>query len=650
MAERGFQRLCVILIKPAQYGRDNYKQEYRFGVLPSNSLAVMHSLTYDEALAPYRRAGLETELHVLEDGITAHVKTLDRLYQRFRKGEPGTRLVVGLVAVQTAQFPRALDLINRWQAIGADCIIGGFHVSGLYETLYTGICDKDRPDVPCRHELPADIQNLLDRGVSVFVGEAEGVWTEVLAKIVNGQSGLFRNIQPDITDAPLPRYPDNYFKNCFATNIRTFDAGRGCRFHCKFCAIINVQGRLQRARNVAAVITEVERLATANEGAVSFFFTDDNFCRNPNWEPFLRGLIALRAKGIKISFMIQADLLCWSERTKSGIPFLELFMPAGGSQIFMGVESVNVFNLKKVGKLQNKVKSFQGLWAKCHELGIVVHAAYIVGFDDDTPGTVASEIEILKEMGADQISVFMMTRLPGSENYVRHLLSGEWLEPNFSLYDSFNPTFHHPQMTDEEWRGATMRAYRQFYRPSHMIKVLKRFPDREKRLDLLRNFVWYWWSIRVEHIHPMIAGFLRVRRYRDYQSDQPGQSSRLVFWGQEIWRHLRYVGYFFAGFYVFQHVYFETEYREAFDEQKELLNVRLRGLTDYGRRLFGRAMSRQWLNEFWKEYGHQKWQLLNPVKIHWHLRMIPRAIAEAVYTARFTRRMIEIFKKTTGRK
>ena len=644
-----FNRICVLLIKPAQYGRDGYKQEYGWGVLPSNSLAVMNSLT-KEALAPYQLKGIPTELYVLEDGIRSHVVRLNQLFQRFKKGEPGTRLIVGLVAVQTAQFPRALDLINRWQSVGAGCVIGGFHVSGMYETLYTGISDKDRPDVPCDHKVPADIEKLLAQGVSVFVGEAEGVWSEYFMDIANGQSGLFRNIQPNISKAALPAYPEDYFRNCFATDIRTFDAGRGCKFACKFCSIINVQGRVQRSRDIEPVLVEIERLASKNAGEVSFFLTDDNFCRNPTWEPFLRGLVALREKGIDVSFMIQADLLCGSVRAADGTPFLELFAAAGGSQIFMGVESVNVFNLKKVGKLQNAVKRYQDLWSRCHEIGIVVHAAYILGFPDDTPGAIASEIEILKEMGADQASIFMMTLLPGSENYVRHLMSGEWIEPNYSCYDSFNPTFHHPKMSDGEWREATRRAYRQFYCPTHMVEVLRRFSDREKRLNLFRNFVWYWWSIHAECIHPMIAGFWRVRRYSEYQSDLPRTQGPLGFLTSEVWRYLRYIGYFLACFFVFQYVYFETEYRESFIQQRGLASTHLRSLSDYFRRIFGRAMSRVWLNRFWIEYGHQKWHLLNPLKIYWHVRMAPRAFAEIIYTARFMRSLIKLFKKTTGRK
>lgn len=647
--EQSFDRILVLLIKPAQYGLDGYKHEYGWGVLPSNSLAAMNALT-KEALAPYQLSGVPTELHVFEDGIRSHVKRLNRFYRRFKKGEPKTRLIVGLVAVQTAQFPRALDLIERWQAVGAECVIGGFHVSGMYETLHTGILDKDRPDVPCEHQVPADIERLLSRGVSVFVGEAEGAWNKVLAQIISGEGGLFRNIQPDISAAPLPSYPTDYFQGSFATNIRTFDAGRGCKFACKFCSIINVQGRLQRSRDVGPILIEIERLAAENGGKISFFFTDDNFVRNPLWEPFLRGIISLRERGLNISFMIQADLLCGTVRAGDGTPFLELFVAAGGSQIFMGVESVNVFNLKKVGKLQNAVKQYQDLWAKCHELGIVVHAAYIVGFDDDTPGSIVSEIEILKEMGADQVSIFMMTLLPGSENYVRHLLSGDWIEPNYSLYDSFNPTFRHPKMTNKELRRSVRLAYRQFYNSNHMVKVMKRFSNREKRLDLFRNFIWYWWAIHAERIHPMIAGFWRVRRYSEYQSDQPRTHGPISFLGSEVWRYLRYVGYFLACFFVFQYVYFETEYRETLNVRRDLASMRLRGLTDYLRRLFGQAMSRRWLNEFWIEYGRQKWQLLNPFKIHWHVRAIPRAIAEAVYTARFTKKLIEVFKVTTGRK
>lgn len=52
------------------------------------------------------------------------------------------------------------------------------------------------------------------------------------------------------------------------------------------------------------------------------------------------------------------------------------------------------------------------------------------------------------------------------------------------------------------------------------------------------------------------------------------------------------------------------------------------------------------LNGFWRDYGRQRWQLLlNPFKYVWHLKMIPYAITEVVYSVRFAAMMLRVTRK-----
>ena len=76
--------------------------------------------------------------------------------------------MVGLVGVQSNQFPRALDIARPFRAAGVPVVIGGFHVSG---------CSSMLP------EMQADVQEALDIGCSLFAGEAEeGRLEEVLQR------------------------------------------------------------------------------------------------------------------------------------------------------------------------------------------------------------------------------------------------------------------------------------------------------------------------------------------------------------------------------------------------------------------------------------------------------------------------------------
>ena len=47
----------------------------------------------------------------------------------------------------------------------------------------------------------------------------------------------------------------------------------------------------------------------------------------------------------------------------------------------------------------------------------------------------------------------------------------------------------------------------------------------------------------------------------------------------------------------------------------------------------------------WKDYGKHRWELLlNPLKYHWHLTMIPYAMTEVVYSLRFTWMLLRLVR------
>lgn len=630
------RRVVVVLVKPTHYDDDGFPYRFLRGVLPSNSLAAMNTLTR-AALDRELPSHIAREVHVLEDGVESHARRLDRLLRRFPR--PGTRLIVGLVGVQTAQFPRACDLIDRWQARGATCVIGGFHVSGAIATMLDGVEDPRRPDFPCPHTMPAEIQALLDRGVVVFHGEAEAVWADALRDIIAGQpKPLYRGGHVSLAEAPLPEYPDDYFDHSFVTAIRTFDTSRGCPFLCSFCSIINVHGRRARCRPPEAIVTRVAELCR-QEGKARFFFTDDNFARNPRWEEILDGLIALRERGDDVEFLVQADLAC------NKVPrFLDKLSRAGCGQIFMGVESMNPANLAAAGKRQNHVEEYARVWSECQARGISVHAGYIIGFPHDTAESVAEDVAALMQMGADQASFFMLTPLTGCEDHARLVAAGADIDPDLSKQDSFHAVVDHPQMSRAEWQATYEKAWRTFYTVPQMLAALRRCPTRAARLDLLRNFMWNRWSVLTERTHPMIAGFYRLRPYQDRRSDAaPLSFARYLV--SEVVRHLRYLPRFLAEFYLFQYLTFESDCAAAAERQPERRSVWQRTREWFGR-TFGPAASRRWLNRFWIDYARKRWQLLwNPLP---HLRAMPFAFTEVIYTLRFACRLSRLVMATTA--
>jgi len=603
------KRLVVVLIKTTKYDADGYLLQFHKGVLPCNSLAAMWSLT--------RAAFASPELNGIVCNVVAFDETtrwgrVDAWEIMQRYGAPETKVVVGFVGVQTNMFPRACDLASKFTRLGATVVIGGFHVSGSI----TMMLDGAEPGIPCFHIMPPELDALMKEGIILFHGEAEDIWHKVLGDVVRGEHHLlYRGGRPSLELAPLPEFPARYFRG-FMGRCYTVDSGRGCIFKCSFCTSIRVQGNTMRFRDPAAIIRHIREIAR-REKHPFFFVTDDNFPRNPKWKEILQGFIMLREEeGLDFVCMIEADLAAWK------LPqFVELLGRAGCTRVFTGVESVRQETLNHTQKRQNRVADYAAMCARYHEEGIAVHGTYIVGFPGDTPATIREDVQTVQSLGFDQVSLFILTPLPGSEDHARLAAAGAKMDADFNCYDTFQPVTEHPKMSREEWQEAYDAAWRQFYTPEHMAVALSRVGARGY-WGLFKNFIWYRWAALVENVHPMMAGVYRIRRYEDRRPEAPAVSVEEHV-TSEIWRHIRYLGCMVREYYVFQRLYFRTR-------------AVLRGKE-------GDAWHRDWLDLFWRRYADVKWRLLSPHAWGWHFCAVPHAIAEIVYAVRFNLALLRGF-------
>jgi radical SAM superfamily enzyme YgiQ (UPF0313 family)/cell fate (sporulation/competence/biofilm development) regulator YlbF (YheA/YmcA/DUF963 family) len=490
----------IVLIKPSKYDDDGYVIRFWKGVLPSNTLNVLHGLTEDIKM---RRVFGSLPIQVTTFDETAEKVPLAKIIRWSRA--PGTKLLVCLVGVQTNQFPRALDMANVFRRAGITVIMGGFHTSGTINML---------------GEQEPDIQELYEKGICVVSGEVEGKWEGILADYLNGALkplySFAQDLQSlvDIHDAPLPRTSAKTMKHFAYPSFATADTSRGCPFACTFCTIINVQGRKMRERSPESIAAMMRR-NYLDHGLSFYFFTDDNFARKKLWRETFEAIIQLREEGIDVSFMMQVDL------AKKPKDFVTLAARAGCTQVFIGMESVNPQNLEAEGKKQNKVEEYRSIIKEWHDAGVLVHTGYIIGLPWDSTEQVAADVRFLiDEVGPDQASFFMLTPLPGSHDHREMKRRGDWMDPDFNKRDSFHATIKHPRMTAEEWTAAYENAWRTFYNKDTMIRNLSRWSDHPKNYwNLMSVFFWYKNAALIEKQHPMVAGFFRLK---DRKSRRPG--------------------------------------------------------------------------------------------------------------------------------
>src|SRR5262245_33158207 len=148
------RRFQLVLIKPSHYDDDGYVVQWWRSSIPSNSLACVYTLARDAADRKVLGPEVDTDITAFDETNTRiKVKGIISLIRRH-----GGFGMVGLVGVQSNQYPRALDIARPLRAAGLPVVIGGFHVSGCLAML---------------GGVTPDLKHALDLGVSLFAGEAE---------------------------------------------------------------------------------------------------------------------------------------------------------------------------------------------------------------------------------------------------------------------------------------------------------------------------------------------------------------------------------------------------------------------------------------------------------------------------------------------
>ena len=519
----------AILIKPSHYDGDGYVIQWWRSTIPSNSLASVHGLIAE--CAAERTLGPDVDIEVEAYDECNTVIDVKAAVRRIKRAGGG---FVGLVGVQSNQFPRALDLARQFRAADIPVVIGGFHVSGCLSML---------------PEMQADLKAALDIGAVLFAGEAEGRMADILRDIDAGRAKPIYNFLDDLPDmegAAAPILPKRVISRVLGA-YTSFDAGRGCPFKCSFCTIINVQGRKSRRRSAE----DVEAIVRANAamGVTRFFVTDDNFARNKDWEPILDRLIKLREEGLKIKLILQVDTMCHR------IPgFIEKAARAGCNNVFIGLENINPDALIGVKKRQNKIWEYREMLQAWRNARVMTWCGYILGFPTDTPESIARDIEIIKrELPVDLVEFMILTPLPGSEDHKHLWERGVAMDPDMNNYDLEHVTTGHAQMSAAGWAKAYQDAWRLYYDDAHIETILRRAAASKMNVKkMFAMLTLFSGAVRIEGVHPLQFGYVRRKVRAQRRHGLPRENpvifypkrlaemvGGLLSWGRLAWRYHR---------------------------------------------------------------------------------------------------------------
>ena len=495
----------VEMIKPSHYDDDGYVIQWWKAQIPSNSLASVYAIVQDASARHV--LGEDTELAFDAWDECNTIISVDDVARRI-----GGSGVVFLVGVQSNQFPRAIDMARQFRARGLNVVIGGFHVSGCLSML---------------PELPWDLQEATDQGITLYAGEAEGhidrllrdAHANQLQRIYNFLSDL-----PGLQGAVAPYLPPERLRR-YSPPIGSFDAGRGCPFQCSFCTIINVQGRKSRYRSA----DDIEQLLRAHlaKGVTRFFITDDDFARNRHWEEILDRVIELREREkIPFTFLIQVDALAYR------IPnFIDKCKRAGCRRIFIGLETINAANLKHANKRQNKIGEYRAMLQAWRAANIITFCGYILGFPEDTVESIQHDIDVIKrELPVDVLEFFCLTPLPGSEDHQKLHRAGIPMDRDMNNYDLEHICTAHARMSREEWHDVYQQAWLRYYDFEHIETLLRRAAtDGIPVTRLMHSLVMFRGMPLIEGVHPLQGGYVR-RKIRATRRPGSPPDNRLLFY------------------------------------------------------------------------------------------------------------------------
>jgi radical SAM superfamily enzyme YgiQ (UPF0313 family) len=235
-------------------------------------------------------------------------------------------------------------------------------------------------------------------------------------------------------------------------------------------------------------------------------FTSDNFNKYADAPALLQAMIDEK---IGLPFFVQCDVQIAKQES-----FVALLARAGCFQMFVGVESFNRRTLLAAHKAQNHPQVYGEIVRLCREVGIICHFSNIIGFPEDTAEGIEEHLHELIRLSPDIASFYILTPVPGTQQYDEFRLNGRIFEANLDRFDGTCPVYTHDFLEAAQLRDTLFECYRRFYSVAH----LARFCIRNRKAAFTRGvtphmglpfFSRYAASRRM---HPMSGGVGRVVR------------------------------------------------------------------------------------------------------------------------------------------
>lgn len=340
------------------------------------------------------------------------------------------------LTVETFTAKRAYEISGEYRKRGVPVVMGGFHPSHM----------------PDEAKLHAD---------SVYIGDAEGLWPDVIADARTGALKPYYRSRAGILQRDIiPRR--ELFKGKRYLPVTLMQFSRGCYFDCNFCSVSTFYHKTFFHRPVRDVIEEIEK-----QDRSLILFVDDNIVMNHQVaKELFRALIPL-----KIKWFSEGDINMAEDRE-----LMDLMARSGCKGHLIGLESVEEESLRAMGKRPNlaRYSRYEEQLNVIHDYGLLLWAAFTIGHEHDTRETPDRTLDFCLRHKFALIDFNVLMPYPNTPLYRalasdrRLLYDGTWwLHPGFRFG---NAAFVPNRMTPEELAEACDSARQKYYKLSSIVK------------------------------------------------------------------------------------------------------------------------------------------------------------------------------------
>jgi radical SAM superfamily enzyme YgiQ (UPF0313 family) len=324
-----------------------------------------------------------------------------------------------LAAISTmlsSQLPRAFEIAAKYREMGIPVIFGG-----IATMLHS-------PEVMAHAD-------------SVFLGEVEGRFEEVLDDFKRGQLKKVYDYMKDLPDINmvgtarrdiLKRDLYNY------RGVQMFDlvhASRGCKFNCFPCSVAFLGGRKFRPRPVEKVVAEIESIPNNR-----LFIVDNSLAQDRQWlVDLFTALKPLKKKWVSHPVLDDEEII-------------KMAADAGCWYVYQAIFDTSDVIRERIQRLKDQ--------------GISVEGTIILGTDNQDEDYIKRLVDFLLEIKLDMAEFTILTPFPHSpirEQFERdkRILSNNWLH-----YTADKVVFQPKHMTPEKLQELFYYAWDTFYKES----------------------------------------------------------------------------------------------------------------------------------------------------------------------------------------